>query len=110
VPRKRKRKKTSSCQHGAVTWRRYKLDHGCIARKSKQSAVTTMMQQVHNQYQPSVATKTAEATVTKAKKKRKAKPKKAKENDTRRPAEIDLQDTSNTPEVAKEMAIYLCGC
>jgi hypothetical protein len=67
--------------------------------KSKQSAVTTLMQQVHNQYQTNVATKTAEANTTNAKKKRKAKPKKAKEKDTRPPAETVLQDTSNTPQV-----------
>jgi hypothetical protein len=81
-----------------------------LQEKSKQSAVTTMMQQVHNQYQTNVATKTAEAKTTIAKKKRKAKPKKAKENDTRRPGETVLQDTSNTPEVAKETAVRLCGC
>jgi hypothetical protein len=68
-----------------------------------------MMQQVHNQYQTNVATKTAEAKMANAKKKRKAKPKKAKENDTRRPAKTVLQDTSNTPEVAKETAVRLCG-
>jgi hypothetical protein len=81
-----------------------------LQEKSKQFAVTTMMQQVHNQYQTNVATKTAEAKTTNAKKKRKAKPKKAKENQTRRPAETVLQDTSNTPEVAKETAVRLCGC
>jgi hypothetical protein len=69
-----------------------------------------MMQQVHNQYQTNVATKTAEAKTTNASKKRKAEPKKAKEKDTRRPAETVLQDTSNTPEVAKETAVCLCGC
>jgi hypothetical protein len=78
--------------------------------KSKQSAVTTMMQQVHNQYQTNVATKTAEANRTNAKKKRKAKPKKANEKGTSRPGKTVLQDTSNTPEVAKETAIRLCGC
>jgi hypothetical protein len=82
-----------------------------LQEKSKQSAVTTMMQQVQNQYQTNVATNTAEAKTTNSSKKRKAKPKKAKENDTtRRPAETVLQDTSNTPEVAEEMAICLCGC
>jgi hypothetical protein len=81
-----------------------------LQEKSKQSAVTTMMQQAHNQYQTNVATKTAKAKTTNASKKRKAKPKKAKEKDTRRPAETVLQDTSNTPEVAEEMAIRLCGC
>jgi hypothetical protein len=79
-----------------------------LQEKSKQSAVTTMMQQVHNQYQTNVATKTATAETTNAGKKRKAKPKKAK--DTRRPAETVLQDRSNTPEVAEETAIRLCGC
>jgi hypothetical protein len=107
---KRKRKKTSSGQHGALTWRRYKLDHSCVARKVKQSAVTTMIQQVHNQYQTNVATKTAEAKTTNANKKRKAKPKKANEKDTSRPAETILQDMSNTPEVAEETTIRLCGC
>jgi hypothetical protein len=72
-----------------------------LQKKSKQSAVTTRMQQVHNQYQTNVATKTAEARTPKASKKRKAKSKKAKERDTRRPAETVLQDTSNTPEVVK---------
>jgi hypothetical protein len=81
-----------------------------LQEKSKQSAVTTMMQQVHSQYQTIVATKTAEATATKAKEKMKAKPKKAKENQTRRPAETVLQDASNTPEVTEETAIRLCGC
>jgi hypothetical protein len=69
-----------------------------------------MMQQVHNQYQTNVATKTAEAETTNTKKKRKAKPKKATEKDTSGPAETVLQDTSNTPEVAKETAVRLCGC
>jgi hypothetical protein len=50
-----------------------------LQEKSKQSAVTTMMQQVHNQYQSNIATKTAEAKTMHASKKRKAKPKKAKE-------------------------------
>jgi hypothetical protein len=81
-----------------------------LQEKSKQSAVTTMMQQVHNQYQTNFATKTAKAKTTNASKKRKAKPKKAKEKDTRRPAETVLQDTSNTPEVAEETAVPLCGC
>jgi hypothetical protein len=81
-----------------------------VQEKSKQSAVTIMMQQVHNQYQTNVATKTAKAKTTNAKKKRKAKPKKEKENQTRRPAETVLKDTSNTPEVAKETAVGLCGC
>jgi hypothetical protein len=73
-----------------------------LQEKSKQSVVTTMMDQVHNQYQTNVATKTAEAKTTNAKKKRKDKP------NTRWPAEIVLQvlqDTSNTPEVAKETAV-----
>jgi hypothetical protein len=48
-----------------------------LQEKSKQYAVTTMMQHVHNQYQTNVATKTAEARATNGKKKRKAKPKKA---------------------------------
>jgi hypothetical protein len=69
-----------------------------------------MMQQVHNQYQANLATKTAKAKTTNASKKRKAKPKKEKEKDTSRPAETVLQDTSNTPQVAKETAIRLCGC
>jgi hypothetical protein len=81
-----------------------------LQEKSKQSAMTTMMQHVHNQYQTNVETKTAEAKTTNASKKRKAKPKKAKERDTRRPAETVLQDTSNTPQVAEETAVRLCGC
>jgi hypothetical protein len=56
-------------------------------KSQNKSFVTTMMQQVRNQYQTNVATKTAEAKTMNAKKKRKAKPKKAKENDIRRPAE-----------------------
>jgi hypothetical protein len=39
-----------------------------LQEKLKQSAVTTMMQQVHNQYQTNVATKTAKAKTTNAKK------------------------------------------
>jgi hypothetical protein len=58
-----------------------------LQEKSKQSTVTTMMQQVHNQYQTIIATKTAEAKTTNASKKRKAKPKKADEKNTSRPAE-----------------------
>jgi membrane-bound lytic murein transglycosylase len=81
-----------------------------LQEKSKQSDVTTMMQQVHNQYQTNVETKTAEAKTTNVSKKRKAKPKKAKEKDTRRPAETVFQETSNTPEVAEETAVRLCGC
>jgi hypothetical protein len=69
VPRKRKRKKTSYGQHGAVTWRRYELDHGCVARKTKKTTVITMLQQVHNQYQTNVATRTGETKTTNASKK-----------------------------------------
>jgi hypothetical protein len=78
-----------------------------LQEKSKQSAVTTMMQQVHNQYQTNVETKTADAKKTNAIKKRKAKPKKAKAKDTRRPAETVLQAPSNTPDVAEETAARL---
>jgi hypothetical protein len=81
-----------------------------LQEKSKQSAVTTMMQQVHNQYQTNIATKTAEAKATNASKKRKAKPKKANAKDTSWPAKTVLQNTSNTPQVAEETAIGLCGC
>jgi hypothetical protein len=81
-----------------------------LQEKSKQSAVTTMIQQAHNQYQSNVETKTAKAKTTNASKKRKAKPKKANEKDASRPAETVLQDTSNTPQVAEETAIRLCGC
>ncbi len=81
-----------------------------LEETSKQPAVTTMMQQVHNQYQANLSTKSAKAKTTNASKKRKAKPKKANEKDTSRPAETVLQDTSNTPQVAKETAIRLCGC
>jgi hypothetical protein len=41
-----------------------------LQEKSKQSTVTTMMQQVNNQYQTNVATKTAKAKTTNASKKR----------------------------------------
>ena len=81
-----------------------------LEETSKQPAVTTMMQQVHNQYQANLATKTAKAKTTNASKKRKAKPKKANEKGTSRPGETVLQDTTNTPQVAKETAIRLCGC
>jgi hypothetical protein len=81
-----------------------------LQEKSRQSAVTTIMKQVHNQYQTKVTTKTGEAKTTNASKKWKAKSKKAKENQTRRPAEIVLQDTSNTPEADEETAVCLCGC
>jgi hypothetical protein len=37
-------------------------------------------------------------------------PRRQKKNHTRRPSETVLQDTSNTPEVAKETAVRLCGC
>jgi hypothetical protein len=56
-----------------------------LEETSKQSAVTTMMQQVHNQYQANLATKTAKAKTTNASKKRKGKPKKANEKGTSRP-------------------------
>jgi hypothetical protein len=72
--------------------------------------VTTMMQQVHNQYQANLATKTAKAKTTTASKKRKGKPKKANEKGKSRPEETVLQDTTNTPPDAKETAIRLCGC
>ena len=81
-----------------------------LEETSKQSAVTTMMQQVHNQYQANLATKSAKAKTTNASKKRKAKPKKANENGTSQPGKAVLQDTTNTPQVAKETAIGLCGC
>ena len=81
-----------------------------LEETSKQSAVTTMMQQVHNQYQANLSTKSAKAKTTNASKKRKAKPKKANENGTSQPGKAVLQDTTNTPQVAKETAIGLCGC
>jgi hypothetical protein len=77
---------------------------------SKQSPVTTMMQQVHNQYQANQATKTAKAKTTTASKKRKGKPKKINEKGKSRPGETVLQDTTNAPPDAKETAIGLCGC
>jgi hypothetical protein len=40
-----------------------------LEERSKQSAVTTMMQQVHNQYQSNLATNTAKAKTTNASKK-----------------------------------------
>ena len=81
-----------------------------LEETSKQPAVTTMMQQVHNQYQANLSTKSAKAKTTNASKKRKAKPKKANENGTSQPGKAVLQDTTNTPQVAKETAIGLCGC
>jgi hypothetical protein len=81
-----------------------------LQETSKQSAGTTMMQQVHNQYQANLATETAKAKMTNASKKRKAKPKKANEKGASRPGKTVLQDTSNTPQVAKETAIRLFGC
>ena len=81
-----------------------------LEETSKQPAVTTMMQQVHNQYQANLSTKSAKAKTTNASKKRKAKPKKANENGTSQPGKAALQDTTNTPQVAKETAIGLCGC
>ncbi len=81
-----------------------------LEETSKQPAVTTMMQQVHNQYQANLSTKSAKAKTTNASKKRKAKPKKANENGASQPEKAVLQDTTNTPQVAKETAIGLCGC
>jgi hypothetical protein len=81
-----------------------------LEETSKQSAVTTMMQQVHNQYQANNATKSAKAKTTNASKKRKGEPKKANEKGTSQPRKTGLQDTTNTPQVAKETAIRLCGC
>jgi hypothetical protein len=81
-----------------------------LEETSKQSAVTTMMQQVHNQYQANLAVKSAKAKTTNESKKRKAKPKKANENGTSQPGKAVLQDTTNTPQVANETAIRLCGC
>jgi hypothetical protein len=81
-----------------------------LEETSKQSAVTTMMQQVHNQYQTNNATKSAKAKTTNASKKRKGEPKKANEKGTSQPRKTGLQDTTNTPQVAKETAIRLCGC
>ncbi len=43
-----------------------------LEETSKQPAVTTMMQQVHNQYQANLSTKSAKAKTTNASKKRKA--------------------------------------
>jgi hypothetical protein len=37
-------------------------------------------------------------------------PRRQMKKDTRRPVETVLQDTINTPQVAKETAIRLCGC
>ena len=81
-----------------------------LEETSKQSAVTTMMQQVHNQYQANQATKTAKAKTTTASKKRKGKPKKVNEKGKSRPGETVLQDTTNAPPDPKETAIGLCGC
>jgi hypothetical protein len=76
VPRKRKQVLASMVPSPGADTNWIKV---ALQEKSKQSAMTTMMQQVHNQYQTNIATKTAEATSMNAKKKRKAKPKKAKE-------------------------------
>jgi hypothetical protein len=73
-----------------------------LEERSKQPAVTTMMQQVHNQYQANLSTKSAKANTTNASKNRKAKPKKANENGTSQPGKAVLQDTTNTPQVANE--------
>jgi hypothetical protein len=81
-----------------------------LEETSKQSAVTTMMQQVHNQYQANLSTKTAKAKTTTASKKRNGKPKKVNEKGKSRPGETVLQDTTNAPPDAKETAISLCGC
>jgi hypothetical protein len=67
-----------------------------LEETSKQSAVTTMMQQVHNQYQSNLATNTAKAKTTNASKKWKGKPKKANEKGASRPGKAVLQDTTNT--------------
>jgi hypothetical protein len=81
-----------------------------LEETSKQTAVTTMMQQVHNQYQANLATKTEKAKTTNAGKKRKGKPKTANEKGESRKGKAVLQDTTNTPQVAKGTAIRLCGC
>jgi hypothetical protein len=57
VSGKRKHEKTSSSQHNAITKSEYRLKKAGLAGKIKQSAVTTMMQQVHNQYQTNLAKK-----------------------------------------------------
>jgi hypothetical protein len=81
-----------------------------LEQQSKQSTVTTMMQQVHEQYQTKVATTTGQDTVTKKQKKRKAKPKNAKEIQTNQLPATTLQAISSTPEVMKETAIRSYGC
>jgi hypothetical protein len=77
---------------------------------AKTSAVTTLMKQVHNQYQTKVSKTKEMATAVTASKKTKAKPKKSKVNKTKQPQAQIIQDISNTPKVAKEAAVGRCGC
>jgi hypothetical protein len=77
---------------------------------AKTSAVTTLMKQVHNQYQTKVSKTKEKATAVTASKKTKAKPKKSKVNKTKQPPAQIVQDISNAPKVAKEAAVGRCGC
>jgi hypothetical protein len=82
-----------------------------LQETSKPTDVVTLMQQVHNQYQSTVAKKTMKATVTKAKKPKKDTPKKAKQSQkTSRPPATVLQDISNTCRLAVGTTVHKCGC
>jgi hypothetical protein len=81
-----------------------------LQEKSKQSAVTTMMQQVHNQYQTNLAKKGKKATVKKATKMKKAKPSRPNKIKTNQVPTTMLQDISVGPSTDEETVMYLCGC
>jgi hypothetical protein len=82
-----------------------------LQETSKPTDVDTLMQQVHNQYQSTVAKKTVKASVTKAKKPKKDTPKKAKQSQkTSRPTETVLQDISTKCRIAVGSTVHKCGC
>jgi hypothetical protein len=82
-----------------------------LQEKSKQSAVTTMMQQVHNQYQTNLAKKGKKATVKKsATKSKKAKPSRPNESKTNQLPTTMLQDISGGGRSAEETVMHMCGC
>jgi hypothetical protein len=81
-----------------------------LEETSKQSAVTTMMQQVHNQYQANLATKTAKAKGRQQRLKRQMRVKRGRVNPRRQMKKAQAGLEKQFYKVAKATAIRLCGC
>jgi hypothetical protein len=81
-----------------------------LQEKSKQSAVTAMMQEVHNQYQTNLAIKGKKATVKKSTKTKKPKPSRPNKSKTNQLPTTMQQHISEGSSTDVETVMHLCGC